>query len=183
MNREEYFKAKEEEVALILKYREFISPSNIGLDINPGWLKIVREIFEYCDANKYPIQVVQIKEKFGDLRFYYDTDSDDYNEEHEEWISNKERESGRTCMWCGAPGEHRPGGWIKVTCDEHVNSTWPRDGDWSEVPHLPSNFRNELKIERYNDLYSRYRNINWKYSEALKEIEELRSLVAFHEKE
>lgn len=66
------------------------------------------------DVN-YPV-VVQIKEKFGTLRFYTDGVGDEYCQGA---IALAELMSGHICEVCGAPGERRSDGWIQTLCDEH----------------------------------------------------------------
>jgi len=61
------------------------------------------------------VTVAQIKEKFGELRFYYDG-GDEYVKG---LVSMAEAISEITCEQCGARGELRQGGWLKVLCDEH----------------------------------------------------------------
>jgi hypothetical protein len=59
--------------------------------------------------------IVQVKEKFGSLRFYINGGTPEmYN-----YISFAEAMSGRTCEVCGAPGKSRNNGWIKVLCNKH----------------------------------------------------------------
>ena len=64
--------------------------------------------------NDLPV-IMQVKEKFGTLRFYTNggTDEDDH------YIRFAEHMSAVTCETCGSPGETRNSGWIKVLCDEH----------------------------------------------------------------
>lgn len=61
------------------------------------------------------IRVLQIKEKFGGLRFYYDGG--------DEYISGlvdmAETWAGHTCEQCGDRGERRSGGWVQTLCDKH----------------------------------------------------------------
>ena len=59
---------------------------------------------------------VQVKEKWGGLRFYV-SNSDDYIDGA---ISLAESLSLRTCEQCGAPGKPRGGGWVRTLCDSHV---------------------------------------------------------------
>ena len=56
---------------------------------------------------------VQVKEKFGGLRFYGVGGNDRV------WgmISMAEGMSYKTCEDCGVPGKTRKGGWIRVLCD------------------------------------------------------------------
>ena len=64
--------------------------------------------------------VVQVKEKFGSLRFYVDRATD----EHYNYIRFAENLSAVTCEECGAPGKMRGRGWYYTACDEHT-----KDGD------------------------------------------------------
>lgn len=59
---------------------------------------------------------VQIKEKFGTLRFYYDG-GDEYCRGIE---AMAESMSARTCETCGTPGKLRHGGWVRTLCDQHA---------------------------------------------------------------
>ena len=86
-----------------------------------GWFPIVtmlcRNIQSYLDWKPEVQQVVvaQMKEKFGELRFYYDG-GDDYIRG---LVAMAEAVSEITCEECGRPGVLRQGGWLKVLCDEH----------------------------------------------------------------
>ena len=58
---------------------------------------------------------VQVKEKFGALRFYYR----DGDEAIAGMVELAEYMSARTCEECGLPGKIRDGGWIRTLCDAH----------------------------------------------------------------
>lgn len=60
-------------------------------------------------------RVVQVKEKFGTLRFY----ADRATEQAYAYINFAEHMSGRVCEECGAPGRTRGRGWIRTLCDTH----------------------------------------------------------------
>ena len=65
-----------------------------------------------------PIQdviAIQVKEKFGGLRFYY-SGGDDYIRGI---VSMAECMSYRTCEVCGSPGTSNNEGWIRTLCEEH----------------------------------------------------------------
>lgn len=62
-----------------------------------------------------PIQIEQIKEKFGGLRFYYQG-GDKFVEG---LVTMAELWCGRTCEDCGAPGTRRSGGWVRTLCEQH----------------------------------------------------------------
>ncbi len=61
------------------------------------------------------VVAVQIKEKFGTLRFYYDG-GDEYVSG---LVSMAESMSACMCEECGAPGETGGTGWIRTLCEEH----------------------------------------------------------------
>ena len=73
-----------------------------------------RKIAEPCPQ----VVAVQVKEKFGTLRFYYDG-GDEYISG---LVAMAESMSGCTCEECGAPGKQRSGGWIQTLCDEHAEA-------------------------------------------------------------
>jgi hypothetical protein len=59
---------------------------------------------------------VQVKEKFGGLRFYVQAATD----KHYNYISFAESMSYRTCEECGAPGKTYTDGWHMTLCDIHA---------------------------------------------------------------
>ena len=67
------------------------------------------------------VVAVQVKEKFGSLRFYYEG-GDDYIRG---LVSLAESLSHRTCEQCGSPGVGRGGGWIQTLCDLHADEREP----------------------------------------------------------
>lgn len=74
---------------------------------------------KYSEALLQPFvmpRIRQIKEKFGTLRFYIDTD----DKKIQAWADFAEALSARTCEECGAPGEVRhSSGWVHTMCDIH----------------------------------------------------------------
>lgn len=58
-------------------------------------------------------QASEIKEKFGLLRFHVSKQPAHWRE----WIYEAERESGRTCEICGAPGSLHLGAGVKTVCE------------------------------------------------------------------
>jgi hypothetical protein len=61
-------------------------------------------------------EVLQVKEKFGGLRFYVNCRR---NEAMRQRIGIAADESFRSCEVCGQPGELREDSWIKTLCDLH----------------------------------------------------------------
>jgi len=64
---------------------------------------------------KVPV-AVQVKEKFGGLRFYVNGATD----KHWSYINFAESMSYRTCEDCGAPGKTYTDGWHTTLCDIHA---------------------------------------------------------------
>ena len=58
--------------------------------------------------------VVQVKEKYGTLRYY----TNGHNDAIEKLISKAEAQSAKTCEQCGKKGKMRIGGWYRVLCNE-----------------------------------------------------------------
>jgi len=64
---------------------------------------------------KVPV-AVQVKEKFGGLRFYVQAATD----KHYSYISFAESMSYNTCEQCGNPGKTYTDGWHTTLCDIHA---------------------------------------------------------------
>lgn len=93
-----------------------------GFDCPPGWLPLVAGLslaieMLVCEE-KDPPRVHQVKEKFGGLHFYISHGSEDVLA----LIEVAESASRRTCQDCGAPGELRPGSWLRTLCDACVRA-------------------------------------------------------------
>jgi hypothetical protein len=91
--------------------------------VGPGWRPAVQKLIDYCLANH--IEILQIKEKFGWLRFYYKG----RNEELDRLISAAEEETEKLCEWCGEEGRRRANGWVKTLCDTH-DTSWQEGKRW-----------------------------------------------------
>lgn len=85
-----------------------------------GWEPIIRKLSEKLTEliNHLPKEyyyAVQVKEKFASLRFYMSATT----EEMLDVIDEAEKESLKTCEYCGKPGEMRSDKfWLKTLCDE-----------------------------------------------------------------
>ena len=113
-----------------MEFTHMIAKRNGGVEWPLGWNSVVRKIFELCASNGYKIAVVQVKEKFGGLRFYYDA-LDGRNKEVDDAISALESSAYSMCQVCGEPGEQRGGGWIRTLCEKHAAE---KRVDWWDVP-------------------------------------------------
>ena len=111
----------EQENYLRTVYPKIFPESTQDIYCGEGWFPILTMLCRNIQAHldwrpEVPqVTIAQIKEKFGELRFYYDG-GDDYVRG---LVSMAEAVTEITCEQCGKPGELRQGGWLKVLCDEH----------------------------------------------------------------
>ncbi len=79
-----------------------IHPCNFECGV--GWKDIINKLCADIHALDPTVTVVQIKQKFGTLRFYLGTV--DANSSHAVYalVSEAEEKSAITCEWCGLPG-------------------------------------------------------------------------------
>jgi hypothetical protein len=83
-------------------------------------LEKINEGIQDPDVNG--IKAVQVKSKFGELRFYYNGPLGQENlEDLEAFIQEAEDKSAETCEECGKPGKIRNQGWVYCCCDECWN--------------------------------------------------------------
>ena len=117
---------KEDMDILQERYSDILKIDYIECDI--GWFdlidKALNQILMICYETGQEIKIVQIKEKFGGLRIYYDLNlegevDEDFRQKVEDIIYNAENESYVTCEVCGEEGKPRKGGWIKTLCNDH----------------------------------------------------------------
>jgi hypothetical protein len=98
-----------------------------GFEHGDGWFQMIQSMCSLIQnhinwKNREAVVVpqvvaIQVKEKFGGLRFYYEG-GDAYIRG---MTSMAEEMSLHICEECGKPGQTRSGGWIRVLCDEHAN--------------------------------------------------------------
>jgi hypothetical protein len=94
-----------------------------GFEHSDGWFDIIWRLCEHLEPlvaqfereSGLEFKVLQVKEKFGGLRFY----SNFSDEAISHVIRDAEAESLKTCEVCGKPGKPNRGGWIKTCCAEH----------------------------------------------------------------
>lgn len=105
------------------KYPELLK-ANREMAVGDGWYDLVNSLLRVLDywnknlkkTDDYPVEAVQIKEKFGTLRFYYRGGNEFANGA----VQQAELMSGLICEECGAPGKvDSDGGWLRALCEEH----------------------------------------------------------------
>ena len=91
-----------------------------GFECSDGWMSILLDLIINLEKRQCGIhiesqwvEVLQVKEKFGKLRFYASntTKLDQYE------IKLAEDKSGTTCEDCGNEGKLRSDGWMRTLCD------------------------------------------------------------------
>ena len=96
-----------------------------GFAVGAGWYPILEvlcaNIQSHIDwrvkqgKDIVQVEVTQIKEKFGGLRFYYDGGDDEISG----MVRMAESWAASTCEECSSIGKRRDGGWIRTLCDKH----------------------------------------------------------------
>lgn len=110
-------------------YRSNQSPlGDFGIECNDGWFQLLYSLSGKIDTifrssklseENYP-EVVQVKEKFGGLRFYVENIHPSIRDEINRVIDIFENHSVETCELCGRNGSLRNDRrWIKTLCEEH----------------------------------------------------------------
>ncbi len=95
-----------------------------GFQCGDGWFEILWRlcvnleplVMELERETGRRLEVVEVKQKLGTLRFYVSHHSDPIDDR----IAEAQLESSRTCEVCGQPGLWRRGHWIRTRCDEHA---------------------------------------------------------------
>lgn len=92
-----------------------------GFRVNDGWFPLIRDLSEKLEAAilKLPeaerpkYRAMQVKQKFGPLRFYMTKSTDEMRAD----IQDAEFASLTICELCGALGERRESPRVQVLCD------------------------------------------------------------------
>lgn len=107
------------------------TPASFGFDCSDGWFDIIDALCKNIQDHlthhrarrhmtneefeeRVQVRAVQVKEKFGGLRFYV-SGGDDYVRGA---VAVAESMSYRICESCGDKGHRRSGGWVKTLCDK-----------------------------------------------------------------
>jgi hypothetical protein len=100
-----------------------------GFEISDGWYPLLWSLFERLEFElngKNQFEILQVKEKWGDLTIYWSGFSRGENAEKLDdktfariahWIDHAEEVSSSICENCGRLGKRRGGSWVKTLCD------------------------------------------------------------------
>jgi hypothetical protein len=102
-------------------YRRLEAGGDCGSGVGPGWIPLIERLNIDLQAIDPDYTIAQIKEKFGGLRFYAQSNVSEAN--WTRWmnlIQEAEDTSYTTCEVCGGKGK-KDGrtGWIKTLCWYH----------------------------------------------------------------
>jgi hypothetical protein len=84
--------------------------------VGPGWLPLIYKLSAELAACAPDVRVMQVKNKFGGLRFYIEAGSPATHV----LIELAETASFGICDQCGEPGEPRGESWVATRCERHT---------------------------------------------------------------
>lgn len=91
-------------------------PPFYAFECGDGWVELLerlsRSIVAHAEFAGIRVSAVQVKEKYGELRFYIDT----ADEEIYRLIDDAEAESATICDICGSIGTLKTEGWWSTRC-------------------------------------------------------------------
>jgi len=93
-----------------------------GFECGDGWFNLIQVasaaieelILEMPESSRELYNASQVKEKYGSLRFYMDSETDKMSK----IISLAEKQSAITCENCGKPGKISGKDWYSCRCKE-----------------------------------------------------------------
>ena len=99
---------------IIKKYPDLYEYLSFGVECGIGWYDIIKELSATISKLDTDVRALQVKEKFGELRFYIGSAPDSVYVA----INTAEVKSRTTCEDCGKPGKLMGGSWVRTLCDE-----------------------------------------------------------------
>ena len=89
-------------------------------NVGEGWHELIKTLEEKLNKIDPEFELLQVKEKFGGLRYYANTSNDDERTNFHQLISLAEEASFHLCEVCGEPGENKATHqWLKTLCETH----------------------------------------------------------------
>lgn len=73
-------------------------------------------LVKYDFVDEY--RIIQVKEKFAQLRWYDNGIPIEASKEYDDWLSKYETLSEEICIVCGDKASHTTKGWILPLCDK-----------------------------------------------------------------
>ena len=78
----------------------------------------LKEVIDEVDDPDWEYQILQIKEKFGELRWYTNGVPEEIYQRVDDIIEKYTLKSSHTCIYCGKPANWRARGWIEPLCED-----------------------------------------------------------------
>ncbi len=98
-----------------MKITEFNKHYKSYFPVGEGWRPLVEKLVNNICAIDKKVEILQIKEKFGTLRFYINGGNDKIYK----LIEEAEAESGKICEHCGSREDvTTEGDWILTLCNK-----------------------------------------------------------------
>lgn len=126
-----------------------------------GWIKAFGDLLvEEINSVNPDIEILQIKEKFGSLRFYYAPTSD----EIDEIISKYECLSAHICASCGKPDvPQTKNGWIYPICRDCYEKYISSSLSYEEATSSQNRMPDEYTTVRYAISGDEMKKIKYRY--------------------
>lgn len=117
-----------EELRELLDQKELVLPIQFGIECGDGWYMLLEQLMRSIESHldpenswprkeRIPLQITQIKEKWGGLRFYYDGGDDIVTG----MVRLSENLSYHICERCGSTKNvTQTKGWIKSLCEDCI---------------------------------------------------------------
>ena len=127
------------------KYPKIFVQKDLEINTGDGWYDILdtlcgqiqnhlkHNLRKDQDPTGLNVEAVQVKQKFGGLRFYYNGG----DEFIQGLTSMAEAISNRTCEECGSPGTQNNAGWVRTRCPSY----------WSAVALQNQAYQDSLKVK------------------------------------
>ena len=109
-------------------------PPRIPSWVLPGWQPLMKRLLTsidtvLTDAEAQKFRVIQVKEKWGTLSFYFRS-SERVREQLDTLVDKACAESATICMKCGQPAKlTNNAGWIAALCTDHQSHPLKSLGD------------------------------------------------------
>lgn len=131
------FRTIEDEVEA-MQNGSLFHPIAFYFECGDGWADLLVELCQKIRLrlNELPenvakdIVAIQVKEKYGTLRFYLSS----YDQVIESFIQDATHKSRLVCEQCGNPGQLRGNAWYYVACEEHTRAEDLQNIGASELP-------------------------------------------------
>ena len=98
-----------------------------GFEHGDGWFDLVWRLCDRLESvvaaaekeTGLSFQVLQVKQKFGGVRFYTNYSNDAISR----LVETAQTESIHICEVCGGHGRRRSTDWVETKCEEHANAS------------------------------------------------------------